>query len=574
LQLVRRLRIPAFLCALAVLLCELIARPYANMGVCDDWPYILMARTLAATGHIAYNGWGAPMLTWQLYLADAIIKLFGFSFTAVRSSTVLVAMALAFVLQRTFFRCGLSEANATLGTLALVLSPLYLMLSVTFMTDIFGLFAVLICLYGCIRSLEASTSRAAILWLIFAALTNALCGTSRQIAWLGLLVMVPSTLWLLRTRRPVFLAGMAVNLAGIVFIFACMHWLKRQPYSIPEHLLPNTFSLVKTLREFFFTFIDLPFLLLPLTVVFLPGLRKASRPVLASLSVVALLYAALAFHYRVFESNLMLIAHGNWVGIHGIYEGVLMQGKPPRFLSTPVQILLTIFTLGGLFGFIATVFRRPPPIASDAPSPSLSLSWKELGIVLAPFTLAYILLLIPRAAKAEIFDRYLLAFLVVALLCLVRYYQEHLQPRLPLAAPLVIAALAAYGTACTHNLFSLYRARVALGDELRAYNIPPTSVDNGWEYNLGTELQYAPSINFPAIVVPAHFYTPAPPLPAGTCSMLWSDYTPHVRPLYTVSFDPNACSGPAPFVPVHYDRWFARTPGTLYVVRTTPANTH
>ena len=158
-QLLRRLRIPAFLCAVAVLLAELIARPYANMGVCDDGPYILMAQHLSSTGHIAYNGWGAPMLTWQLYLADAIIKLFGFSFTAVRSSTVLVAMALAVVLQRTFSRCGLSEANATLGTLALVLSPLYLMLSVTFMTDIFGLFAVLICLYGCIRSLGASTSR-------------------------------------------------------------------------------------------------------------------------------------------------------------------------------------------------------------------------------------------------------------------------------------------------------------------------------------------------------------------------------------------------------------------------------
>ena len=117
-----------------------------------------MAQHLTPAGHIAYNGWGAPMLTWQLYLAHAIIELFGFSFTAVPSSTVLVAIAPAFVLQRTFSRCGLSEANATLGTPNLVLSSLYHMLSVTFMTNI-SLFAVLICLYGCIRSLGASTSR-------------------------------------------------------------------------------------------------------------------------------------------------------------------------------------------------------------------------------------------------------------------------------------------------------------------------------------------------------------------------------------------------------------------------------
>jgi hypothetical protein len=572
LQLVRRLRISALFCALAVLLCELIARPYVTMGVADDWPYILMARTLATTGHVVYNGWANPMMGWQLYLAAALIKLFGFSFTAVRMSTVLVAMAMAFVLQRTFVRCKLSEPNATLATLALVVSPLYLMLSVTYMTDIFGLFAIVICLYGCIRALQATTSRATILWLCFAVLTNALCGTSRQIAWLGILVMVPSTLWLLRSQRSglssqrrILLAGAAATLAGALFILACMHWLQRQPNSIPEHLLPDTFPIVNTLRQLFYTFIDLPFLLLPLMVIFLPGLRRGSRPVLAVLSIAALLYTLLALHDRNLEPNLVLMpAHGDWVGIHGIYEGVLMQGKPPRFLSTPVQILLTIASLGGFCGLIATVFRRPPAIL--LPSPSTTLSWKQLGILLAPITIVYILLLIPRAGKSDLFDRYLLELLIVALLCLARYYQERIQPRLPLAVPLVIAAMAVYGIAVTHNMFSLYRARVALADELLANGVPPTSVDNGWEYNLGVELQHAPAINFPGILVPAHAYVPVPPLPS-TCIMYWYNYTPHIRPLYSVSFDPNACDGPAPFAPVHYSRWLARTPGSLYAVR-------
>ena len=65
-QLVRRVPIPALFCALAVLLCELVSRPYAEMGISDDWSYIRTAQVLAATGHIAYNGWGAPMLGWQL----------------------------------------------------------------------------------------------------------------------------------------------------------------------------------------------------------------------------------------------------------------------------------------------------------------------------------------------------------------------------------------------------------------------------------------------------------------------------------------------------------------------------
>ena len=208
-QLIRRLHLQAPFCAIAVLVCALISRPFTTMSVADDGPYIIMAQTLAATGHIVYNGWASAMIVLQLYLAAAFIKLFGFSFTTVRMSTLLIAMLAAFVLQRTLVRANVSERNATIGTLALVLSPLYLMLSVTFMSDITGLFAIALCIYGCLRALQSSTDRSSIAWLCFAVATNALCGTSRQIAWLGALVMVPSTLWLLRFRRRIFVVGAA-----------------------------------------------------------------------------------------------------------------------------------------------------------------------------------------------------------------------------------------------------------------------------------------------------------------------------------------------------------------------------
>jgi 4-amino-4-deoxy-L-arabinose transferase-like glycosyltransferase len=143
-QLARRFRMPAVMCALAVLLCELVSWPYTTMGVCDDMSYILIARKVAETGHIFYNGPTTPFLGWQLYLGALFIKLFGYSLTTVRLSTLLVSAVLAFVLQRLLVRANISERNATVGTLALVLSPLYLVLSVTFMSDIQGLFAVLV----------------------------------------------------------------------------------------------------------------------------------------------------------------------------------------------------------------------------------------------------------------------------------------------------------------------------------------------------------------------------------------------------------------------------------------------
>jgi hypothetical protein len=574
LQLVRRFRLPALFCALAVLVCELVSRPYADMGVCDDWPYILMTRTLAETGHVVYNGWAAPMLVWQLYFGAGFIKLFGFSLTAVRMSTLLVAVVLAFVLQRTLVRANISERNATIGTLALVLSPLYLMLSVTFMTDIHGLFAIVLCLYGCLRALQAASSRAAIGWLCFAVASNAICGTSRQIAWLGILLMVPSTLWLLRARRRVLLAGGAATVAGVLFIFGCMQWLKPQPYSIPEHLLTGIFPVAHTLWELIFTFLDVPFLLLPIVALFLPEIRK-SRPRSVVLAVVLFLgYLVVAIHPSRLRGSFPLEpisgGIGEWVNVHATFEYLLLKGQPPIFLHTGVQVLLTMVSFGGLFGLMVSLLHcLRTPLAVECSS---GISWKQLGVLLVPFSVAYGLLLIPRAATTGLHDRYLLGLLVVALLGMVRYYQERIQPRLPLVSVVLVGTMAIYSIAVTHNMFSLYRARAAMAAELRADGVSDTSVDNGWEYNFGVELQHANHINEPSIVVPANAYVPRAPQPTDLCPMNQYDKTPHIFPLYGVSFDPKACYGPAPFAPVHYERWLASEPGTLYVVRYTAAS--
>ncbi len=570
---IRRFRIPAVFCALAVLLCEFISHPFAEMGISDDGPYVVMAHTLATTGHILYTGWAAPMLVWQLVLAAGFIKLFGFSYSVVRMSTILIASIMAFVLQRLLVRANISERNATLGTLALVLSPLYLVLSATFLTDITGLFAIVICLYGCVRALQSITDNGAIAWLCFAVITNAIFGTSRQIAWLGILVIVPSTLWLLRSRRRVLTIGSAATLAGAIFIFACLQWLKQQPYSIPEHLLPESLPLAHTLGEFVHTFLDIPFLLLPLFALFLPQIRKSRPRVLALIAAISLVYLLLAIHLRHTHPDFLLEptggARGGWVGIHGIHEGTDLQGEPPIFLHTGLQILITIVSIGGLLGLFAS-FAQPhqsglPSSASLYPS----VSWKQLATLLVPYALCYTLLLIPRATNL-LFDRYMLALLVLIVLCLVRYYQEKINPRIPIGGALLVATMAAFGVVLTHNTFAFYRARVALAAELRADGVPDTSVDNGWEHNFDVELQHSNHINFPTIVIPAHAYVPTPPPAPYTCQTFWYDYTPHIHARYGVSFDPNACYGPAPFAPVHYSRWLASTPGTLYVVRYPP----
>ncbi|MGC9198744.1 MAG: ArnT family glycosyltransferase [Acidobacteriaceae bacterium] len=617
--LARRFRLPALFCALAVLVCELLSRPYATMGVVDDGPYTLMARHLAAAGHIVFNGWAAPMLGWQLYLGAAFIKLFGSSFTSVRMSTLLIAMVMAWLLQRTMARAGISERNATLGTLALVLSPLYLMLSVTYMTDIFGLFAVVICLYGCLRALQAATEQATIAWLWFAVATNAVFGTARQIAWLGILVMLPSTLYLLGRRGPlhrsrrVLLSGASATLAGALFILACMQWLARQPYTLPEPLLVPHLPVVHTLAALAYLFADLPFLSLPLTAVLMLELRglgalsKAQPGVVGLLVACSAAYLLLGLHWRHLHPNLLLEpTMRDWVNVHGIFEGSDLQGDPPIFLNRAAQIGITAVCFAGGMGLVVCLLRPragaeaareeiPGALGSlgssgsedslnagnssrssaslpalRSPQAARALTLGQLGVLLLPFVLAYTLLLVPRAALVVIYDRYALDLLPFAVVLLLRCYQQYARPQLPLLTGALVGVVAVCGVAMTHNNFAYYRARAALAAELRAAGIPDTQVDNGWEYNSSVEIERAGYVNDPHIVTPAHAYTPVSPPAAGSCPMHGYEGFREIHPLYGVSFDANECYGEAPFAPVHYSRWPYRSPGTLYVVRYLP----
>ena len=146
--------LPAALCALAVAACIFSAYPFAETGITDDFSYIWSARVLAESGKITFNGWAAPMLGWQLLPGALFVKLFGFSFTIVRCTTLLVAMTTAFLFHRSLVRAGINTWNAAIGTLTLALSPMYLVISFSFLSDMWCLFALVLCFYACLRALH------------------------------------------------------------------------------------------------------------------------------------------------------------------------------------------------------------------------------------------------------------------------------------------------------------------------------------------------------------------------------------------------------------------------------------
>jgi Dolichyl-phosphate-mannose-protein mannosyltransferase len=565
-------RFPALVCALLLPLCALAVWPVVEMGINDDWSYIKTVQLLAQTGHIVYNGWAAPILGWQLYIGALFVKLFGFSFTSVRASMLLIAMATAYLTQRTMVRAGIHNWNATLGTIVLTTSPLFLPLAFTFMTDVPGLFSITLCLYACLRALQADTDRAAFAWICFAAISNAIGGTARQIAWLGVLIMVPSALWLLRRRSHILVKGGLLYIASVAFIYASIHWFHQQPYSVPENLIRDRFtfsSITNLVDNLLRASLDTPLLMLPILLLFVPVFPWRNRRALVILAIgsAGCIFFALSQIHRHKFAYWLAPFLGNYVTIYGLVEDVSLHGPKPVVLSFGVRLFITLLLLASLLSFFAYLFTRfrRPSLSSNTPS---QISWYQLGVLIVPFTTIYIGLLIPRAAINQLFDRYLLPLLMLSLLVILRYYQDQIRPLVPPATLVPIAIFAAFAIAGTHDSFALFRARLNVVDELRSAGVPPTAIDGGFEYNGWNQIEIARYINDPKIPVnPGDHFRPSFKDSFGVCPPLLFNNFSVVTPQYAMAFEPTSCLGRASFAPISFKTWLGPPSTTIYIVK-------
>jgi hypothetical protein len=554
-------------CMLALLFCVLAARPFAPVGINDDWSYIWTARVLADTGHIAYNGWSAMVLGWQVYLGALSIKLFGFSFTIVRSSVMVVSLLCAALIQRVFARLGASEWTASIATLSLVLSPLFLPLSFSFMTDIPALFILVLCIYCCIRAFESVSDKQALYWLALAALSNVVGGTVRQTTWLGALLVVPSAAWCMRRRRHLLLAGVGLWVVSSLSIALCMHWFSVQPGAINERVFyehpAGLFHSIGPLR-------DTLVFLLPVMSAFLvthrPGKRLTHNFAAISGAIAgAIIWWATKTHLKNFPFG----GSGNYLTRTGVSLTSIL-GDEPEVVPAVVRFLLTVFIFSAFASFVVFLIgRRGTSPHDQARKVSGSeqypyVSNASLFALLAPFTAVYALLVLIRQTD---FDRYSLSLIFVVTIGLIRVYTQDVSDSLPRICFIVGLVYAAFGVTSTHDLFAFQRARVNAANEITATGVQRTEIQGGFEYDGWTQLEEAGYINNPRIVNPSDAYHPwtAPAVPLS-CIGWFAQYSPSVRPLFHLSNTPDSCERQSRFAPVEYETWLPPRRRTIYIL--------
>lgn len=552
------------LCVLIFAFSWLIAWPVAEMGFNDDWSYIKSTEVLAQTGHLVYNGWATAILGWQLVWGALFIKVLGFSFTAVKLSTLPIAsgtLLLFYAIQRRF---GITGRNAVFGTLTLGLSPMFLPLASSFMTDVPGLFATLLCLYLCQRAISVSTDRAAIVWLVFAATSNVFGGTARQIAWLGALVMVPSAGWFLRRRRGVLVASVLLWVGSFLAVLACVRWFAHQPYAVSEHIFDTkSFHVLDASEPVFLMIAELLFLVLmafPVLIAWLPEWRKASLPDRMMIGYILLIWGG----YQLFTKwalpwlgNIILWEFDNQKDATGLWDSRHFALPFPACFAVSLLIEATaLLVIGVIRG------RRRAGISISFLTEHGDAFW-----LIVPFSVSYLMLIIPRALHADLLDRYVLGLMPFAIIILTLLYQDYVSRDLHWICAVAIAIYGVLAIAGTHDWFAWQRARVEAINEVRAAGVPRTEIQGGLEYDGWTQIENGGHINQPLVEFPSGTFDPNSPVPqvAEDCRLAFAMYTPLVHPRYSVVYGPKWCFTRTEFPPVSYRAWIPPFRRTIYV---------
>jgi 4-amino-4-deoxy-L-arabinose transferase-like glycosyltransferase len=155
----KSLLVPAVLLGLFWLEVILIVNPAGEFMVNDDWSFVRMLEALVNEGTFIATGWGkgGPSAVVHILWGAAFTFVTGFSLTMLRLSVLFLGVLSSFALLALLRRLGASPWMALFGAVTLVVNPLFLSQSFTFMTDITFVCAAIFAIFFIHRGMESAS---------------------------------------------------------------------------------------------------------------------------------------------------------------------------------------------------------------------------------------------------------------------------------------------------------------------------------------------------------------------------------------------------------------------------------
>ena len=172
----------------------IIISPLTDVPSHDDWSFAIAVRNLLNLGTLKFSGWTEPTLIFQTLWGGLFSLIFGYSFITLKVSTILLSLTGSIFLYLILKRAGCGDFLSVTGTAIQFLSPSFLGLSYTFMTDVPYVSLMVISLYWYLRGVEDGDCKA----LFIGSITATCAFLVRQ---LGILIPFGVFVYYLLSRR-------------------------------------------------------------------------------------------------------------------------------------------------------------------------------------------------------------------------------------------------------------------------------------------------------------------------------------------------------------------------------------
>jgi hypothetical protein len=528
-----------------------LVNPIANFPLNDDWIYAGSAKSIVEHGHFWIPGPSIPNLLPQAYWGALFCLPSGFSFTALRASTLVLGLAGLLALYALFRRLGGEPRLALLGTAVLACNPLWFNLATGFMTDVPFLAVTIMALLALVWGEDRRSPWAMVpgVGLAFVAILI------RQTGLFLLLGYAMATPVRHGFRFAALLRGGVPLLLGVALHVGFQHWLTGTGRA-PDVVLGDVHALVPQSIAAFAeaatrsTIVSMPYLgafVLPCLILtrrvtpdgITPRQERLARIALAGLAIAFLAWVAWKDDGMPVLHNLM---YGGGIGPLTLRDTLRSHIHEPEV--TPLMSGLWLAATGIGVAGIFLLFDRLARCGLVAWAARGRLAW--LFVLTVTTAAAYwggILLLFYW--DHQFFDRYILYLVPFALLPVVATPGLRLVPTpwrttLALGCALIEAAFAVAGT---HDYIAWNRARWrALDDLVLTQGVAPDQIDGGYEFN--GWMQHDPRYQ-----------------PRARADYWWGD----AGETYVIAFGPIASYREIGRYPV--DRWLPSTVAAILVLR-------
>lgn len=475
----------------------ILVNPIGDFPLNDDWAYGFSVKSLVEEGDLKISAWTATNLFSHIFLGALFCLPFGFSFTALRVSTLTLGLIGIITTYGLLREVNLPRKFALYGALIVAVNPIYFGLANTFMTDV-PFFAIgILSIYFLIRGLRLDSTFETIIGILFACVSLLI----RQLAFAIFLAFGCAYVIKKGAIFKNFIKGFSPTILGILIQLSYQGWLRAtrqvselQGKQIKDILIILSRSNLLWVIEFFMRNTALALLYLGLfmllfTLVLYPikfqqfYFRDRKQSLVAALIIFILFaVAVISKGFQIPITRNILSEFG--LGPLTLRDGYILNNLPvPEALKIFWLIITSVSIVGAVLLILYLVFALKEILSCNDSSYQINQKWLK-ALIISTICIYYFPLGI-----GGFFDRYLI-FLVPFFMMLVAVYtvninlHEKFEYRLVCLAMIMLLFSGWFTIGATHDYLSWNRVRwQALENLMQESKISPNYIDGGYEFN-------------------------------------------------------------------------------------------